>query len=547
MKKILYLAAVVAMLASCTESKTLNVSTQAEETPLRLSSAEVKTRVVDGEWVEKDAISVMMTHTGNFLSVGKPNAEYLAEDAGVKSSFNPASDEDELCYPPSGSVDIKAYYPYAEGATAQYGYPFDLREQAQDGSHSVDILYAIETNVAKSTEAVELTFNHVFSKLSITLTPGAGVTVAEITDAQITINFSREQPVTGNYTHTVVPTVSSQSVEMYCLPTSANHSVLLCPTSVGESADFSLLITTAQGKRYSVAVSDVVLTAGENLIYTVTLNEQEALLSGSIITDWDKVEGTITSVEKENDYTLADFADEHFEPAGNFWRIMDTNDDGSGNETLTKSDFENLALMLKYIEDDNAHISDPNEKRYITLVFPNLKSLPDGAFNFEEGGYDALACVSLPIATKIGDSAFYSCRYLTHVNAPLVEEVGASAFKTCTSLVELSLPAAKSIGATAFADCTSLTSLNIGYDKSGGGNHAEITFMHPHCFLILSCDKIDLMIGNSEKAENPTISFGQNTDSNLPEIIISDYTYTTSNAPQVVSSKRYTFQSITRP
>ena len=72
---------------------------------------------------------------------------------------------------------------------------------------------------------------------------------------------------------------------------------------------------------------------------------------------------------------------------------------------------------------------------------------------------ESLGAINLPSATYIGDMAFAYCSMLTDVNAPLVEFIGGYAFGLCSSLTTIDLPSVTEISFGAFEGCESLTSL----------------------------------------------------------------------------------------
>ena len=65
--------------------------------------------------------------------------------------------------------------------------------------------------------------------------------------------------------------------------------------------------------------------------------------------------------------------------------------------------------------------------------------------------------------TRIGNTAFESCTYLTSLTIPnSVTSIGSNAFSSCTGLTSVNIPnSVTSIGSNAFSSCTGLTSVNI--------------------------------------------------------------------------------------
>ena len=72
----------------------------------------------------------------------------------------------------SEKFNIYAYYPYISGVTNANEIPFSIKtdQTSSDNYYGSDFLRATKTNVEKTTEAVELQFKHLMSKISISLT-----------------------------------------------------------------------------------------------------------------------------------------------------------------------------------------------------------------------------------------------------------------------------------------------------------------------------------------------------------------------------------------
>lgn len=68
-----------------------------------------------------------------------------------------------------------------------------------------------------------------------------------------------------------------------------------------------------------------------------------------------------------------------------------------------------------------------------------------------------LTTISFPVATNIGDNAFYCCYNLTTAIFPSCINIGASAFEYCDGLTTIKFPVATTIGAWAFNGCVGIT------------------------------------------------------------------------------------------
>ena len=107
-------------------------------------------------------------------------------------------------------------------------------------------------------------------------------------------------------------------------------------------------------------------------------------------------------------------------------------------------------------------ISQLSNERNISLVFPNLKEIPNNAFNnLYNNDKCALKSVSFPNAKKIGYSAFYNCSSLTTVDFPLVTNISYNAFENCSSLTTVDFPLVTEIDYRTFYNCSSLTTVDF--------------------------------------------------------------------------------------
>ncbi len=250
---------------------------------------------------------------------------------------------------------------------------------------------------------------------------------------------------------------------------------------------------------------------------------------------------------------LSDFSADMTLPISNTWYIMDESATG-------RADFEALHAAL-----DKAEEAD----RDISLVFPNMNSIPSNAFTVTEGvggsifaGLSvfsglSLVSISCPRVTTVGELAFTACQNLTSVDLPIAtdfgvfvfgicrelktitlpsaEIIGAQMFNGCHYLESVSLPAAKIVGISedsdssgdVFSGCQWLEYINIGYNPAGGHSVIEAIDKNWIGGTFIDATKIDLYLGNITNAQ-PAISIGSDKKT------------------LTVDSKDVTFKSITQ-
>ena len=89
-----------------------------------------------------------------------------------------------------------------------------------------------------------------------------------------------------------------------------------------------------------------------------------------------------------------------------------------------------------------------------------ITSIPDNAFQGNQGIFSISDFNQFPNLTNIGNNAFANCSNLTTVNLTNIQTVGENAFSGCTSLTTVTLPAVTTVANNAFENCPSITQVN---------------------------------------------------------------------------------------
>ena len=120
---------------------------------------------------------------------------FTTGDAGAMTAPDPGP------YYPAGSqnIDIVAYYPATAGSSFSVA-----SDQTADADYKAsDLMFASKTNLAKTSEAVKLTFSHKMAKLCVNITPGAGVTSitsVSLLNVKRTVSFNQATGAVGTAT-----------------------------------------------------------------------------------------------------------------------------------------------------------------------------------------------------------------------------------------------------------------------------------------------------------------------------------------------------------
>ena len=130
----------------------------------------------------------------------------------------------------------------------------------------------------------------------------------------------------------------------------------------------------------------------------------------------------------------------------------------AGALNVAAADFEVDGICYNVIGDNEVEVTSPDSVKYAGEVFIPATVVNNGTTYH---------------VTRIGNSAFYSCKELTLVDIPEgVTEIGNSAFISCSKLENVDLPnSLVKLESYAFSGCSSFTTFNI------PRNLAEIEYM----------------------------------------------------------------------
>lgn len=162
-----------AMLAACTQEK-LSDEIPAGQVPLQVSS-DILTRAYDNVWEAGDAIGI----TGTSGSKTYTNVSYTTTGDG---HFSITNSGEEIYFQNDDEVTFTAYYPWNDDTEFEN---VDTWYQAEQ--KTFDFLWAQATG-SKASPNVAFSFNHVMSKLVITVKAGDDVTLSEIQNAKLSLS-----------------------------------------------------------------------------------------------------------------------------------------------------------------------------------------------------------------------------------------------------------------------------------------------------------------------------------------------------------------------
>jgi hypothetical protein len=201
----------------------------------------------------------------------------------------------------SEKFNIYAYYPYISGVTNANEIPFSIKtdQTSSDNYYGSDFLRATKTNVEKTTEAVELQFKHLMSKISITLELDKSFPEEEFStadDVKITIeglikdcNIALEKEPAN-----APVTIGGTKAEIIANGTYKSYTAIIPPQNAND-VKFRLCVN---GKYYSSTLTSVNYASGKEYSYKFTVKKTPGMsIKSTSISNWSSNSGG--SIEKD--------------------------------------------------------------------------------------------------------------------------------------------------------------------------------------------------------------------------------------------------------
>ncbi len=266
-------------------AKDAGVATMSGDNTLTITS-NIASRVASEQWEKSDEIGVYMT-SSSFGDEGENVLYTTTSGDGNFASDNP------LYYPSSGTVSILAYYPFVNGVNLT-AYPLDSSKQ-------VDLLLATKSGVAASFSAVELSFNHLLSKLSLTIEAGTGLTLADLDNLVVTISGIGTKTDDFNIADSTAEVIFSEYSSLTLATTITKNSDETAITAISSSAivipqglsGAVLYFATEDYGTFSATLTTSAFTAGDEYKYTATINRSGVDITSANIDIWN--DGEISS------------------------------------------------------------------------------------------------------------------------------------------------------------------------------------------------------------------------------------------------------------
>lgn len=245
----------------------------------------IATRASDTMWMPNDKIGVYMLETGTTTAI-KSHVEYTnsANDATVLFTTTTP-----IYYPHAGHVDFLAYYPYASPALIDYKYLLNVKDQIN--LPAIDLMTSKNlTNVARSTEAKNLIFNHKLSNIALVIKVGDGLMGQDLTGLTVQLTGTK---ATGTYdisaadadADVIVLTGTSTAITLQTAANGTSAKGIVIPQT-WNNGTVKLVFALKDVLNAVATIAATQFEKNKKQTYTVTLHRTEATLSAGTITPW---------------------------------------------------------------------------------------------------------------------------------------------------------------------------------------------------------------------------------------------------------------------
>ena len=295
MKKIFLLAAAAIALAACSnEDIDMEESVAAQVTATIGASA--ATRASGTAWDAGDCIGVTMA--GRYVNLKYTTGNADGNFTGTTMYFTNKREP----------VTMTAYYPFAgeEGSAPGVVEAVTGTDvQTPQGQRGIDFLYAEKKDVRGDLDPkVNFNFSHRMGKLTLRFNNGVGMGGVRVTRYEI-------GGLVLDGTFDTATGVCTAKPEAVAKPLAINvtgetdgrelPSLILFPQATANK-EVTLNITDSDGQYYECRLTfeDNRIAAGNNYLFTVTVNKTGLTVGGSQITDWTRKEGTPADASSVN-------------------------------------------------------------------------------------------------------------------------------------------------------------------------------------------------------------------------------------------------------
>lgn len=444
MKKLLTLAVLAAVAASCTQSEVEDVKQSNEY--IGIASATVNnmvlTRAGEASPLTEGSLGLFVATDGaDIFKVD--NMRWNHSESGWTSYAN-------LAYEGNGKQTAYAYHPYQfDAASTTFNFTVDGFMW-----NNKDLLWWT-SNGELTDKTLDIDFDHALSKLVINLNKNEEVQGEDI--GEVTIGGTKVSGTVDLKTQTWNTegndAANLSAVEQGDIPTpDYDHTVwaLLIPQTTDE-----LTVSVEVGSKIYTWTASTVQEFKPGNAYTLnlTIGREVTAIGNVTVSEWTENDAENGNADYVPDYLTGEDLRTYMEEqlASNIDITVNLKPNASFADFLIIRN----ALKAADIEDGT-----------INLTITGATFVPDRVFGsfFVEGAGEAtneLYTINLPDAIGIGEAAFTGINMLTSASAPKVQIIENDAFMNCISLTQIHFPQVKKIEWVAFSGCRRLSSIEL--------------------------------------------------------------------------------------
>ena len=264
MKKNLVLAAVAALMFSCSENPTPEPEPTPQPTPEKwaINIATNITRATDTAFENGDKVGIYVVNEPNALKAYGNHADNIGFTySGSWSTSTPIYWKDETT-----KADFYCYYPYASDITNIEAYSFAVKaDQSSVANYKAsDFLWGKTTGVAPTKEAVGITVKHAMSNIIVKLVPGNGYTTEDMANASVkvcglktnsTINLAAGVVTATGDAEEITPMNESNQLRALVVPQSVTDTDLIKVTIGDKVYTLNQSIEFKSGKQHTCTLT----------------------------------------------------------------------------------------------------------------------------------------------------------------------------------------------------------------------------------------------------------------------------------------------------
>lgn len=260
------------------------------------------TRADDGQWTGSETVGIAMLPSERGLTPSDNFTTYTVTRSGTSSSLAPVETDEAICYPASGNkVTFAAFAPFVKANGTMVAYDAFADQKSLEKMEQVDLVYSAD-NIEydkTTTDPVELTFTHKFSKLRVLISSIEDYSGADLsTVGGVSLNNLPGSVMVDLATLDMVPGAPTKATEFCCRSTDttlATYEAIIVPHACGNAyTDRTLTIATEAYGDFTYTLDNTIDFVSGN-IYTLRFHITKDGLKetdNALISNWET--GAIT-------------------------------------------------------------------------------------------------------------------------------------------------------------------------------------------------------------------------------------------------------------